>query len=41
MIKSKDGAFEIRHEQDLIYSKIETGEFPDNSDIVQMISDRK
>lgn len=41
MIKSKGGAFEIWHEQDLIYSKIDTGEFPENSDIIQMISDRK
>ena len=40
MIKSKDGAFEIRHEKDLIYSKIETGEFPENDNIIQMLSDR-
>ncbi len=40
LIKSKGGAFEIRHEKDLIYSKIETGEFPENGDIIALLSDR-
>jgi selT/selW/selH-like putative selenoprotein len=40
LIKSKGGAFEICHEDELIYSKIETGSFPANGDIIQMLSDR-
>jgi selT/selW/selH-like putative selenoprotein len=40
LIKSKGGAFEISHEDELIYSKIETGSFPANSDIIQMLTER-
>ena len=40
LVKSKGGAFEIHHEDDLIYSKLETGSFPANGDIIQMLSDR-
>jgi selT/selW/selH-like putative selenoprotein len=34
LIKSKGGAFEIRHDGRLIYSKLETGRFPATSDII-------
>jgi selT/selW/selH-like putative selenoprotein len=37
LIKSSGGAFEIRHEGELIYSKLETGRFPQNADIVAAI----
>jgi len=40
LVKSKGGAFEIRHEDDLIYSKIKTGSFPTHSDIIQTLSER-
>jgi len=40
LIKSTGGAFEIRHEQDLIYSKLETERFPDNKDVIEMLKDR-
>jgi selT/selW/selH-like putative selenoprotein len=29
LIKSAGGAFEIRHEGKLVYSKLETGQFPE------------
>jgi selT/selW/selH-like putative selenoprotein len=34
MIKSKGGAFEIRHGKTLIFSKKETGRFPSNEEVV-------
>jgi selT/selW/selH-like putative selenoprotein len=34
MIKSKGGAFEIRHGDDLVFSKKKTGRFPSNEEIV-------
>lgn len=34
MIKSSGGAFEIRRGDELIYSKLDTGVFPANKDIV-------
>ena len=40
LIKSAGGAFEIRHDEELIYSKLDTGAFPKNGDIVRMLADR-
>jgi len=40
LIESKGGAFEIRHEQELIYSKLETGSFPDYGDIIKQLQSR-
>ena len=37
MIKSKGGAFEIRHDGQLVYSKKETGRFPSNAEIVTLL----
>lgn len=37
LIKSKGGAFEIRHEGTLVYSKLETGRFPDTSAIIDAL----
>lgn len=37
LIKSSGGAFEIRHEDTLIYSKLETGLFPEHSAIIDAI----
>lgn len=34
LIKSGGGAFEIRKDQRLIYSKLETGSFPETSAII-------
>lgn len=34
LIKSKGGAFEIRREKALVFSKKETGRFPSNQEIV-------
>ena len=40
LIKSGGGAFEVRVDDDLIYSKLATGEFPTNDAIVEMLSTR-
>jgi selT/selW/selH-like putative selenoprotein len=37
MIKSKGGAFEIRREGSLVFSKKETGRFPSNAEIIQAL----
>jgi selT/selW/selH-like putative selenoprotein len=37
LIKSSGGAFEIRSEGELIYSKLETGSFPNHSDIIDAL----
>jgi selT/selW/selH-like putative selenoprotein len=40
LIRSKGGAFEIRHESELIYSKLDTGRFPEEKDIVSTLKSR-
>ncbi len=37
LIKSAGGAFEIRHGDKLIYSKLETGEFPEWDTIINAL----
>lgn len=37
LVKSKGGAFEIRHEDRLIYSKKQTGRFPSNAEIIALL----
>jgi len=37
LIKSDGGAFEIRHEDKLIYSKLETDKFPEWDDIINAL----
>ena len=41
MIASGGGAFEIRVNDELIYSKLETGEWPDFDEIVKAIKKAK
>lgn len=38
LIESSGGAFEIRRDGDLVYSKLETGEFPSNELIVKKLN---
>jgi len=38
LIESGGGAFEIRKGDKLIYSKLETGQFPDDAEIVSALS---
>jgi len=37
LIESSGGAFEIRRDGELVYSKLETGEFPANELIVKKL----
>ena len=37
LIKSSGGAFEIRRGEELIYSKLETGSFPENAAIIDAL----
>jgi selT/selW/selH-like putative selenoprotein len=37
LIRSDGGAFEIRHEGKLIYSKLETGQFPEWDTIIDAL----
>jgi len=37
LIKSSGGAFEIRQDGKLIFSKLEEGRFPDNDEIVKKL----
>lgn len=37
LIKSKGGAFEIRREGSLIFSKKETGRFPSHAEIIEAL----
>lgn len=37
LIKSKGGAFEIRHDDKLVYSKLETGRFPSHEEIIDAL----
>jgi selT/selW/selH-like putative selenoprotein len=38
MIKSRGGAFEIRRDHTLIFSKTNTGRFPSNDEIIGALS---
>ena len=40
MVSDKGGKFEISVDGDLVYSKLETGEFPKNAAIVSMLEKR-
>jgi len=40
LVPSDGGRFEIRVGEDLVYSKLETGEFPDEDRIVDEIAKR-
>ena len=40
MIPSSGGAFELSVAGELIYSKLETGEFPDEGKMVQAVGER-
>lgn len=40
MIPSSGGAFELSVDGDLIYSKLETGEFPDEEKMVKEVGAR-
>jgi len=37
MIPSKGGCFEVRAGGKLIYSKLETGQFPDEEDVIKQV----
>lgn len=37
LIKSSGGRFEVRHDDNLIYSKLETGRFPEHSAIIDAL----
>jgi selT/selW/selH-like putative selenoprotein len=39
LIKSSGGAFEIRKDKKLVYSKLETGSFPENGAIIEALKD--
>jgi selT/selW/selH-like putative selenoprotein len=40
LIKGRDGAFEVTHDDDLIYSKKSTGRFPDDDEVEAIIQTR-
>ena len=40
LIKSGGGAFEVRVDGELIYSKLSTGRFPDDDEIILMLESR-
>ena len=40
LVPSSGGAFEVSLDGDLIYSKLKTGEFPDEDAIVAEVGDR-
>lgn len=40
LIKSGGGAFEVKVDGDLIYSKLSTGRFPDDDEIISAIKTR-
>jgi len=37
LIKSKGGAFEIRRDDELVFSKLETGRFPSHDEIIDAL----
>jgi selenoprotein W-related protein len=41
LIPSKGGCFELKVDGELIYSKLETGEFPDEAALVKKVGSRK
>ncbi len=41
LVKSSGGAFEVTVDGDLIYSKLETGAFPEDAEIVRMLKARR
>lgn len=40
-MKSGGGAFEVTVDGDLIYSKLETGTFPEDAEIIRMLKARR
>lgn len=40
LLPSDGGRFEVKVEDDLIYSKLSTGQFPDDADIERAVSER-
>ena len=40
LVKSSGGAFEVSLDGELIYSKLQVGQFPDQREILQAIQDR-
>lgn len=40
LVESQGGAFEVTVDGDLVYSKLETGDFPDDAEIVRMLKAR-
>lgn len=40
LIPSKGGCFEVWVNEDLIYSKLDTGEFPDEDQILEVVKGR-
>ena len=40
LIPSKGGCFEVWVDKDLIYSKLDTGEFPDDDELVEVVKSR-
>jgi selenoprotein W-related protein len=40
LVESSGGAFEVTADGELIYSKLKTGDFPEDDDIVRMLGRR-
>ncbi len=40
LIKGRDGAFEVTHDGELIYSKKSTGRFPDDDEVEALVQAR-
>lgn len=40
-MKSSGGAFEVTVDGDLVYSKLKTGTFPEDAEIVRMLEARR
>lgn len=40
LLPSDGGRFEVKVEDELIYSKLSTGQFPDDADIERAVSER-
>lgn len=38
LVPSKGGCFEVKADGELLYSKLATGQFPDESKVVEMIA---
>lgn len=40
LVESHGGAFEVTADGDVVYSKLKTGEFPDDAEIVRILKAR-